>query len=48
MSRERRFTEGLLFTDFYQLTMAQLYFHHGLAERRVQFDYFFRSHPALW
>jgi nicotinate phosphoribosyltransferase len=45
MSRERRFTEGLLFTDFYQLTMAQLYFRHGLAERRVQFDYFFRSHP---
>lgn len=45
MSSKRRFTEGLLFTDFYQLTMAQLYFHHGLAERRVQFDYFFRSHP---
>lgn len=38
-------TEGFLFTDFYQLTMAQLYFRHGLAERRAQFDYFFRSHP---
>ncbi len=37
--------EGYLFTDFYQLTMAQLYFRHGLAERRSQFDYFFRSHP---
>lgn len=45
MTSNRRFTEGLLFTDFYQLTMAQLYFHHGLAERRVQFDYFFRSNP---
>lgn len=37
--------EGFLFTDFYQLTMAQLYYRHGLAERRSQFDYFFRSHP---
>ncbi len=45
MSSARRYTEGLLFTDFYQLTMAQLYFRHGLADRRVQFDYFFRSHP---
>jgi nicotinate phosphoribosyltransferase len=45
MSSDRSFTEGLLFTDFYQLTMAQLYFRHGWAERRVQFDYFFRSHP---
>ncbi len=45
MTTDRRYTEGLLFTDFYQLTMAQLYFRHGLAERRVQFDYFFRSHP---
>jgi len=45
MTTDRRFTEGLLFTDFYQLTMAQLYHRLGLAERRVQFDYFFRSHP---
>jgi nicotinate phosphoribosyltransferase len=45
MSIDRRAAEGLLFTDFYQLTMAQLYFRHGLAERKVQFDYFFRSHP---
>lgn len=45
MTTERRFAEGLLFTDFYQLTMAQLYYRHGLADRRVQFDYFFRSHP---
>ena len=38
-------TEGYLFTDFYQLTMGQLYFRHGLGLRRAQFDYFFRSHP---
>ena len=42
---DRAGIEGLLFTDFYQLTMAQLYFRHGLAERRAQFDYFFRSNP---
>lgn len=45
MISDRRITEGLLFTDFYQLTMAQLYFREGLAERRAQFDYFFRSNP---
>jgi nicotinate phosphoribosyltransferase len=45
MTSDRRYTEGLLFTDFYQLTMAQLYFREGLAERRAQFDYFFRSNP---
>ena len=45
MTANRRICEGLLFTDFYQLTMAQLYFRQGLAERRVQFDFFFRSHP---
>jgi nicotinate phosphoribosyltransferase len=45
MTIDRRHAEGLLFTDFYQLTMAQLYYRHGMAERRVQFDYFFRSHP---
>lgn len=45
MANDRRAAEGLLFTDFYQLTMAQLYHRLGLAERRVQFDYFFRSHP---
>ena len=44
MTFDRRYTEGLLFTDFYQLTMAQLYFREGLAERRSQFDYFFRRY----
>jgi nicotinate phosphoribosyltransferase len=42
---QRTTAEGFLFTDFYQLTMAQLYFRHGLGERRVQFDYFLRSNP---
>jgi len=41
----RRIAEGGLFTDFYQLTMAQAYFRHGLHEKAVQFDYFFRNYP---
>lgn len=38
-------TRGILFTDFYELTMAQLYFEMGIHERTAQFDYFFRSYP---
>jgi nicotinate phosphoribosyltransferase len=37
--------EGILYTDFYQLTMAQLYFRTGLHEQRAQFDHFFRNCP---
>jgi nicotinate phosphoribosyltransferase len=37
--------EGILFTDHYQLTMAQLYFRVGLHEREVLFDHFFRRYP---
>ncbi|MDQ3783064.1 MAG: nicotinate phosphoribosyltransferase [Actinomycetota bacterium] len=37
--------DGVLATDQYQLTMAQLYFEEGLADRTAQFDYFFRSNP---
>jgi len=37
--------EGILFTDQYQLTMAQLYFRAGLHEAPVQFDHFFRRYP---
>jgi nicotinate phosphoribosyltransferase len=37
--------EGILFTDMYQLTMAQVYFRMGLHEKQVQFDHFFRSYP---
>lgn len=37
--------EGILFTDQYQLTMAQLYYRAGLHETTVQFDHFFRRYP---
>ncbi len=42
---ERRKAEGILFTDEYQLTMAQVYFRMGLHEKYVQFDHFYRSNP---
>ena len=38
-------TRGILFTDQYQLVMAQLYFKNGIHEREVQFDHFFRNYP---
>ncbi|MCI0706973.1 MAG: nicotinate phosphoribosyltransferase [Ignavibacteriae bacterium] len=34
-----------LYTDFYQLTMAQGYFLSGKADSRAAFDYFFRENP---
>jgi nicotinate phosphoribosyltransferase len=42
---DRKTAEGILFTDQYQLTMAQLYFRVGLHEKQVQFDHFFRRYP---
>jgi nicotinate phosphoribosyltransferase len=42
---QRRTAEGILFTDQYQLTMAQLYYRVGMHEMQVQFDHFFRSYP---
>jgi len=42
---QRALAEGVLFTDFYQLTMAQVYFQLGIHEKPAQFDYFFRSYP---
>lgn len=42
---QRSTAEGILFTDMYQLTMAQLYFRAGLHERTAQFDHFFRRYP---
>ena len=42
---DRKVAEGILFTDQYQLTMAQLYYRMGLHEKQVQFDHFFRSYP---
>ena len=38
-------TRGPLFTDMYELAMAQVYVHDGIADRQAQFDYFFRSTP---
>jgi nicotinate phosphoribosyltransferase len=40
-----RTRDGALFTDQYQLTMAQLYFRKNLHERSAQFDYYFRRYP---
>ncbi len=45
LSSSAGLADGILFTDQYQLTMAQLYFRRGLHERRVQFDYCFRTNP---
>lgn len=44
-SEQQQFAEGVLFTDFYQLTMAQVYHRLGIHETTAQFDYFFRSYP---
>ena len=38
-------SHGFLFTDQYQLTMAQVYYRMGYHETRVQFDHFFRDYP---
>lgn len=42
---QRNLSAGILLTDFYQLTMAQLYFRQGLHERPALFEHFFRSYP---
>jgi nicotinate phosphoribosyltransferase len=44
-SKRYKSEDGILFTDQYQLTMAQLYFTMGLHEKESQFDHFFRSYP---
>lgn len=41
----RNLAGGILSTDSYQLTMAQLYWRAGLAERPARFEHFFRSCP---
>jgi nicotinate phosphoribosyltransferase len=43
----RRWTQarGPLFTDLYELVMAQIYFREGIATQQAQFDYFFRRYP---
>jgi nicotinate phosphoribosyltransferase len=45
-SEDRPTAEGILFTDEYQLTMAQLYFRMGMHETPALFEHFFRSYPA--
>jgi nicotinate phosphoribosyltransferase len=42
---DQRIAEGILFTDYYQITMAQVYYRAGLHDRTVQFDHFFRDYP---
>ncbi len=42
---QQQLAEGILFTDEYQFTMAQLYFRLGLHDKPAQFDYFFRDTP---
>jgi nicotinate phosphoribosyltransferase len=42
---DKGLVEGILFTDQYQLSMAQLYFRMGLHEQTVQFEHFFRDYP---
>jgi len=36
---------GPLFTDLYELAMAQVYWREGIAEQNSQFDHFFRRYP---
>ena len=43
--RNRAIAEGLLFTDQYQLTMAQLYHRLGLHDQHAQFEHFTRRYP---
>ncbi|MGE5222889.1 MAG: nicotinate phosphoribosyltransferase [Omnitrophica WOR_2 bacterium] len=46
MNRSEELTaEGILFTDQYQLTMAQVFFRTGMQEKEVLFDHFFRNYP---
>ncbi|MCB2155711.1 nicotinate phosphoribosyltransferase [bacterium] len=42
---QQRLAEGILFTDQYQLTMAQLFFRMGMHDTNVQFDHFYRKNP---
>lgn len=45
MTQPPELATGILFTDQYQLTMAQLYFRMGMHETPAQYDHFFRSYP---
>ncbi|MGQ0793794.1 MAG: nicotinate phosphoribosyltransferase [Deltaproteobacteria bacterium] len=45
MNNAHKIAAGILFTDQYQLTMAQLYYRMGLHEKPARFDHFFRDYP---
>lgn len=45
MNEALALNKGILYTDFYQLTMAQVYFRMGLHERTARFEHFFRRYP---
>lgn len=38
-------TTGILFTDAYQLTMAQVYYRIGIHERPALFEHYYRDYP---
>ncbi|MCE5209377.1 MAG: nicotinate phosphoribosyltransferase [Chloroflexi bacterium] len=42
---EQEINRGILYTDLYELTMAQVYYRMGIHEQQAQFDHFFRSYP---
>lgn len=42
---QRNLAEGVLYTDMYELTMAQLYFRMGMHEKNAHFEHFFRNYP---
>jgi nicotinate phosphoribosyltransferase len=42
---DRQTAEGILYTDEYQFTMAQVYYRYGLHHKLVQFDHYFRNYP---
>lgn len=42
---DRVVAEGALYTDQYQLSMAQLYYRMGMAEKGARFEHFFRRYP---
>lgn len=48
MKRNKNISKNIhtgLFTDFYELAMAQAYFYEGKAEEQAVFDYFYRKNP---
>ena len=42
---EQDINRSFLYTDMYELTMAQVYYRMGIHEQQAQFDHFFRSYP---